>query len=467
LKRFSLLLAIVTLGLSACAHYPVNRPLEQYDTNRGYRFQNLAAPNNSNSLFVILAFSGGGTRAAALSYGVLKQLKELPSIVWEGEQRSLLNEVDVISSISGGSFTAAYYGLYGERTFVDFKDRFLYRDVEGALKRKLFSPVTWVRLMSPTFDRIDLAAEYYDKEIFDHATFGTLVERNQRPYLLINATDMTMGARFEFTQNQFDPLCSDLTSYPVARAVAASSAFPVLLSPITINNYTGSCNFREPQWVAYALRDRETTSRRFLDASLLRSYEDAGERPYLHLLDGGIADNIGLRGPLQALTTTDSPWSLLGMINRKQVRKVVVIVVNAKTEPDSDLDRKESSPNLKEVLMAVATAPMDNYSFDTVALLVDSINQWQQDEKARQDCSEVLRQGCPGAEMSGGPLPSIDFYPVAISFDSLADPDERHFFKNLPTSFTLPAETVDRLIAVGGRLLMESPDFQKLLNDFQ
>jgi NTE family protein len=467
LKKCSLLLAAAIIGLSACAHYPANRPLEQCDADHGYRFHNLAPSRNSDSLFVILAFSGGGTRAAALSYGVLQQLKDLPPIVWEGEQRSLLDEVDVISSVSGGSFTSAYFGLFGERVFTDFKTRFLYRDIEGDLARQLFYPVNWFRLMSPNFSRIDLAAEYYDGQIFDHATFSTLVERNRRPFLIINATDMTLGARFGFTQDQFDPICSDLNSYPVSRAVAASSAFPVLLSPITINNYAGGCDFREPPWVALALRDRETIGRRFLDASHLRSYENSGERPYLHLLDGGIADNIGLRGPLQALTTTDSPWSLLGMINQEQIRKVVLIVVNAKTDPDSDLDRKRSTPNLKEVLMAVATEPMSNYSFDTVALLVDSVNRWQEDEKARQDCEEVLLEACPGAEIPSGPLPTIDFYPVIIGFDNLADPKERDFFKNLPTSFTLPAETVDRLIAVGGKLLMESKNFQRLLNDLQ
>ena len=49
---------------------------------------------------------------------------------------------------------------------------------------------------------------------------------------------MTLGARFEFTQDQFDLLCSDLSTVPVARAVAASSAFPILLSPLTLHNYS-------------------------------------------------------------------------------------------------------------------------------------------------------------------------------------------------------------------------------------
>ena len=468
MKKCSILLLIAAvLVWTGCAHYPKNAKLSQIDSTRGYRFANLVSPDNSDSLFVILAFSGGGTRAAALSYGVLQQLKRSPAFTWEGQSRTLLEEVDVISSVSGGSFTAAYFGLHGEGIFDDFKSRFLYVDVEGALKSRLFSPINWFRLMSFDFDRIDMAAEYYDEKIFGHSTFGTLLERKRRPFLIINATDMTLGDRFEFSQDQFDPICSNLTSYPLARAVAASSAFPVLLSPITINNYAGSCNFQEPPWVANALEDRAITSRRYQQASHLRAYEDASQRPYLHLMDGGIADNIGLRGPLQAITTTDSPWSLLAMVNRGKIRKVVVIVVNAKTEPDSNLDRKKSAPNLKEVLMSVATTPMDNYSFDTVALLADTVRSWQKDEQVRQACQTLLTAACPDARMPGGPLPSVDFYPIVISFDSLADPAQRNFFKNLPTSFTLPASTVDRLIDVGGRLLAKSKEFQALLHDLR
>ena len=97
----------------------------------------------------MLTFSGGGTRAAALAYGVLEVLRATP-IVWEGERRSLLDEVDVISAVSGGSFTAAYYALKRERAFADFESAFLKRDVEADLRRQLLSPVNWARLASPT-----------------------------------------------------------------------------------------------------------------------------------------------------------------------------------------------------------------------------------------------------------------------------------------------------------------------------
>ena len=99
--------AVIILTLTSCATYPVNPPLAQYNPQSGYRFENLTAPENSDSLFVILTFSGGGTRAAALSYGVLEKLRDT-KIQWEGKERRLLDEVDVISSISGGIFRSVF-----------------------------------------------------------------------------------------------------------------------------------------------------------------------------------------------------------------------------------------------------------------------------------------------------------------------------------------------------------------------
>ena len=450
--------------LAGCARYPVNARLAAWDREAGYRFRNLAQPDNSDSLFVVLAFSGGGTRAAALSYGVLEKLRDT-TVTWEGRSRRLLDEVDVISSVSGGSFTAAYYALNGERTFSDFEGRFLKRNIERELTLRLLLPSTWLRLLSPTFDRIDMAAEFYDEEIFDRRTFGDLLGSGRRPFILLNATDMTLGARFEFTQEQFDLLCSDLAPFPVARAVAASSAFPVLLSPVTLKNYAGECGYREAAWVVNALRDREVAARRFARATQASSYLDAGQRPFLHLIDGGIADNIGLRGPLNALVSTDAPWSLLRMINQKQVQKVVFIVVNAGTQPDSDLDKHESPPNLDRVITTAINAPMDNYSFETIETLKDKISEFEAEAKARRDCQEVLTGACPQAKLPGTDVPAVRFYPIVLSFDGIKDYNTRKFFKNLPTTFALPADTVDRLRDMGKQLLTDSEEFKALQKD--
>src|SRR5207302_8140413 len=136
-----------------------NAPLARAAPATGYRFNNLSHANNSDSLFVLLAFSGGGTRAAALSYGVLEELART-EIVWEGERRRLLDEVDTISSVSGGSFTAAYYALYGDQIFTEFDQKFLSRNIQRQMFWRFCSPLNWVRLASPYFNRSDLVGEF-------------------------------------------------------------------------------------------------------------------------------------------------------------------------------------------------------------------------------------------------------------------------------------------------------------------
>lgn len=94
----------------------------------------------SGDIGLMLAFSGGGTRAAALAYGVLEELRDT-EIVIDGAPRRLLDETDLISSVSGGSFTSAYYGLHGDRIFDDFEEVFLRRNVQGQLIRGLLNPL--------------------------------------------------------------------------------------------------------------------------------------------------------------------------------------------------------------------------------------------------------------------------------------------------------------------------------------
>jgi len=96
----------------------INERLAQFDPNTGYR-PNLLLPkrvNNDPGTLYFLAFSGGGTRAAAFSYGVLEELRRT-EVVIDGQRRRLIDEVDIISGVSGGSFTALAYSLYGERLY--------------------------------------------------------------------------------------------------------------------------------------------------------------------------------------------------------------------------------------------------------------------------------------------------------------------------------------------------------------
>ena len=77
----------------------------------------------------------------------------------------------------------------------------------------------------------------------------------------MNSTDLAIGARFEFTQDQFDLLQSDLSQFSVARAVAASSAFPVYFGPMILKNYSAEHPPPEPQWIHSVLGDPAASSR--------------------------------------------------------------------------------------------------------------------------------------------------------------------------------------------------------------
>jgi NTE family protein len=145
--------------------------------------------------------------------------------------------------VSGGSFTALAYGLYGEKLFADYEQRFLKRDVQGEIVRRSFTPTYWGDLSSTGWGRSELAAQLYDEVLFNNATFGDL-DRGEGPFIVASATDISSGGRMPFNQNLWNVMCSDLNAVKLSRAAAASSAVPVVLSPVTINNYGGTCNAR-------------------------------------------------------------------------------------------------------------------------------------------------------------------------------------------------------------------------------
>lgn len=454
------------LLLAACASFtPGNPPLARYAPEAGYRFEHLERGDNSDQLFVIVTFSGGGTRAAALAYGVLEALRDT-AIHWQGREVALLEEVDVISSISGGSFPAAYYALRGAQMFDEFPERFLYRPVQAGLIRLALSPASWLKLAAPAYGRSDLAAEFYDRELFGGATYADVLARNRRPFVILNATDMTTGAQFPFIQDQFDLLCSDLAGVRLARAAAASSAFPGALTALTFRNYAGSCQYRQPAWVQPAAEDHASrlNPRRTARAELRLSLAAQGPaRPYIHLTDGGVADNIGLRGPLEAIASTSHPWSVLQLMNRQRVDKLVVIVVNAATAPATRRDQSAGVPGLIDTLTTAATVPLDNYSFDTVELLARTMSEFDSEARLVEGCNRLsARKGEQCALRLAAPH-RVEVYPIQVAFEYIAAREERAWFKNLPTNFELPRDTVDRLRAVGRRLLHEDPQFQRLL----
>ncbi len=456
---------VCALLLTACGSFPKNPQLAKYDPSAGYRFDQLEQGSSGDELFVILTFSGGGTRAAALSYGVLEALRDT-KIHWNNKKVSLLEEVDVISSISGGSFPAAYYALNGSRIFDEFPDRFLYRPVQSDLLKLVFAPASLLKLAGSSFGRSDLAAEFYDREVFGAGTYADVIAHHRRPFVILNATDMTTGGQFPFIQDQFDLLCSDLAGVSLGRAAAASSAFPGGLTPLTFQNYAGTCGYHQPPWVDLAIKDHKSrvNAPRTARAERRLAYTDEqAPRNYIHLTDGGVADNIGLREPLAAIGSLNNSWSVLRLINLKKVKKLVVIVVNAATNPATNRDKTPDVPGLIDTVTAAATVPLDNYTFDTLEILRATVNEFNEEARLVSGCKALAAgKGTQCALDIPAPHP-IEFFPVEVAFEYIEEAKERNWFKNLPTTLELPPEAVDKLRTIGRRILNEDPQFKKLM----
>jgi NTE family protein len=433
-------LVACALVLSGCvASFPVNPPLERWSPQS---LELQQSPDRRADLVVIVAFSGGGTRAAAFGYGVLEELRDTVVPIGGGE-RPVLDEVDFVSGVSGGSFPAAWYGLHGDGIFRDFEPRFLRRDVQRDLVLSVVSPRNWFRLASPLFARSDLAAEYYDRELFDGATFADL-EKGPGVEVVINATDMVRGSRFSFRQPELDYLCADLAPIPIGRAVAASAAFPGPLTPILLRNYAGTCGFEPPAWIAETLAARGPSRRRLRQAQVLSSYLDP-KRKWVYLLDGGISDNLGLRFSFERTVEEGGFRQMLERGGLGTPRQIVMIVVNAETEREfAEQGGGLIATGLATMLGAVSGIQIRSFNFETVELVRTSFEEW---------AAELSRQ-------SGQP---VAFQLVDLYFDGLADPAERAYLRNLPTSFRLPDEAIDRLRAAARELLRASPAFQEAL----
>jgi predicted acylesterase/phospholipase RssA len=291
------------LVLAGCASRPVNPPMTQVDPNGGYTFQTRQKHFKSRDTLVVLAFSGGGTRAAAFSYGALEFLRRTEVAAPDGTKLRLLDAVDMITGVSGGSFTALAYGLYGDKLFADYEQRFLKRNVQGELLSRAASPGHWADYIGGTAGRSELAANYYDEILFNGATFGDL-DRGDGPYIVASATDISTGSRIPFSQSVFNLMCTDLNAIRLARAASASSAVPVVLSTVTLNNYGGTCNADVPAWVKMFTQSDNPprpAARAIRELNEGQALADGVNRPYIHLVDGGISDNVGMRGVLDAL----------------------------------------------------------------------------------------------------------------------------------------------------------------------
>lgn len=443
---------VIALLFAGCAHAPLNQPRDKSAPHS----ETLRAPaENTTDIAIFLFFSGGGKRASALSYGVLKALTDT-TVSLDGRTHRLSDQIEFISSVSGGSFTAAYYGLYGDRIFEDFEKRYLKHNTDAALSLRLLNPYWWFRLGSGYYGRSDMAARYYDKRLFKGATFADLFKNPDSPFISINATDAANAEQFSFTPSAFDLISSDLSRYPISRAVAASSAVPVALTPITLKNYsdkTVGASYVDPLLLPARKTDplRPLTAREQYLRKIMRSYTDAKERPFIHLVDGGMSDNLGLHGVIDASVMLGGLHELMAHTRIKPPEKLLIVIVNAEARRGGHLTDKERTPGSLATMQQINDIRGNQRNTRTLEALMHLVEDWQYRDRPFTAAAQL----------------APEFYIVIVDFEKLTDDNEREFFQTLPTRFNLPGETIDRLTSAGGKILRDSPEFQRLLRDLK
>lgn len=414
------------LLLSACASLqPARNPPAAPAADRAaqYRVQNMArGEGNSDTLLLSLTFSGGGMRSAAASYHLLDALRRQPVRI-DGRDTTLLREVDFISAISGGSFTAAYYALHRDRFFEDYPTRVLRRDLQGEVLGAVLRPRRAWALSSPFYGRGDHLAAVLDDTLFARTTFADMPR--ERPFVRIGATDMLDGRRVEFTQENFDDLCSDLAPVPVARAVAASAAVPGIFSPVNVADYsdTGQCP------------------------------DSVEPRRYRHLIDGGVADNLGITGPLQAIGRYNGLVNTLRRFGYRGIRSYAIVVLNVESNPSDPQDGAPRVPGLWRTVNAAINGNMRMDSEELAATLRQRIVQWQ-DQIARDP--DAVRSG-----VFATARPRV--FLIEIGFDKVADPVLRKRLQSMPTALRLSAEDESTIARFVHDALRDSVEYQAML----
>ncbi len=351
----------------------------------------------------------------------------------------MLDEIDHISSVSGGSFTSAYYGLHGEQMFDIFEDEFLRFDLQSKLTHSVLNPLHWFGRKG----RTERSIEIYNKYLFHDATYADMMKPN-RPMIIINASDLSHGVRFSFVQEYFNLLCSDLSSFPVARAVTASSTVPIVFNPVVLENH-GGCP--DPM----SNHEEELKKRAHGDPELtalykgLKTYSDKEKRKYIHFVDGGITDNMGLRAVSDVIQVAGGPKKYLEKIGQNTPHTVVFIAVNASTEPVTDMDATVKQPSIAKSIGAVSGVQLHRYNVATVALVKAELETW--------------------AENMSTPERPVTPYFIQVTFEDIKRPQLKLFLNKIPTSFSLTDEQVDTLTDSARELLRSDSAFQKLLSD--
>ena len=404
-------LLCLALALGACAYPERTRELTTL------RPPECSLPQGSTpeqqdpdrATLVVVVASGGGTRAASLTLGTLEAMGDVPWPTDTHPTATLLDHIDVISSVSGGSLAAAHFARFGKAGFPQLA-QFLADKTVGGFIWDFVNPVNALLTPLPGRAQIDNLIEVFAQE----AGFGqdTYADLTPRPYLVLNAADMAEGTVFPFTQATFDLICSDLAQMPLAEAIAGSAAFPFAFGSLPLRNYARpldgtmcaahkagltqhdpQCDGEPLRWppaslapvpsdadVAAAADPQTATSADKSYAIVAEAVLRAVERSYcgpgcrapqevnaiaqqkknwIHLLDGGIADNLGITVPIRMLLRRDHEPTFFLDLASGRITRIIFVIINARSDPESQVGDSGAPPGPITQMLAITGASID------------------------------------------------------------------------------------------------------------
>jgi NTE family protein len=449
------------MALSACAatvsNEAINEPIASVADQGGWPL----GPDQFGSTVVGVAFSGGGMRASAFSYGVLSELDRYQIQTDRGPRR-MTEMVDLISGVSGGSVTAAYFGLKGREGLPDFRKQFLDRNAEQGFDTDIrLASVARILTDGGANDRSKFP-RWLDDNVFGGATYASLFAR-KRPLVWIAASDIYSRVPFVFEPITFNVLCSDLSKVRLSEAVAASAAVPGVFIPMNVENFGGACGGHVPQFMQRAaFADTAPATLQASGAALMRYRADPARFRYVKLLDGGLTDNFGIHSLAIARSSRDRPYMPMTAEQAVRVNRFLYMVVDSGRGPAGDWQRSTDSPNGIEIASIVTDVAIDSGVYKGYDYFTAIMKEWQADLR-RWRCSlssaEVLKLR---GTLNGWRCADVNFSVGRVTFAD-AGADMKAQLDQVATRFTLDSATIDLLVSGGETALRNNTTFRNFI----
>lgn len=451
------LMSLSVLMCAGCAttfdNLPLNRPITPEFVSSANAPRNIVDEN-----VIALSLSGGGMRAAAFSYGVMEALRDI-----EGDKRTdVFDDLTFITSVSGGSLAGAYFALHGRRGFDDFRTKVLERNLERDLRMSLFSIDNFSRLLAGGLNDRSNLTQTLDREVFGQATFADLY-RKGKPDVWINASDLYNRTPFPFTPDVFMSLCSDLSRFNLAEAVAASMAVPLVFSPVILQTYPDQCHSELPKWTQRGT-PRAGQGTLAAVASAVRNYRDPQRMRYVKLADGGLTDNYGLSSILIARAASGNAHGPFTETDAVRLRRMLFLVVDAGRPPSGDWAKSVDGPSGVDIGIAAADTAIDAAARLSADAFKAMIEDWREsivrfrcsltDETVRRHLKNVTNWSCS----------DVQFFVDVIGFDSLED-DRAEKLKAMPTRLNLSRADVETAVSAGRDATRSNETIQRYVRE--